>query len=717
MPRRSVIASCVVIVAAFLASSPSPWALPASWIRVQHEALHGGGYVVYVRDILPGDGANPWLAVGYIVDSAGARTPSAWTSRDGQSWTRSTMAATGAPEQRDGAYFTARRGTIAVALGARFDERTRPAAWRSVDGMTWSALTDPSDPLLAYEGDIEAVTAAPNGFVAVGVEHGPGGSLVTMFRSDDGSRWVDDGGFLTSPGEGFSPYDVVATDDIVVVVGDSALGAGSDGRIWVRRGGGWARVPPEPIGLAGPDLQQVATIVRNPDGTFLAGGLTMRLGVEVPTLWSSPDGYAWSQLPEGTLPFGDGTAVHDLVSVGDGLLAAGNSGSGPKVWRSENGRDWSVVAAPSASNPGGELVRIAAAGNVTVLLVTRDTGSKLYRRLGGEWKPVAGAAFPAQDGVAASLDDVATTGGRVVSVGNDGRGRPLLMLRQGAGGWRRVAFRDPAARLLAVTANRGVFAIAGWRLIDGKAHLALWTSTTATTWRRLGGTRSDPVGAFADIAPDGNRFLAVAFEGTVRGLFTTVWAGDRFTWRSAAGLGYGEARAVCVGPGRATAVAVAGDGSRSRILAWRRSKAGRWTKEPEVVSSAAEASRCADGPSGTVVAGANNVDGAAMSWKRSAYSERWQPAVIGNTAPRTTVNDVVRDGSAFLASGSTGARGQVDLAVWRSADGVVWTRRGGVEPVFVEPGFQVGLGIVRARAKLVVVGRNGAGDAGLWVGT
>jgi hypothetical protein len=96
---------------------------------VEHDALRGGGHVVYVNDILPADGAgNPWLAVGYVVDGDGNRDPSAWTSPDGVTWSRFGMEATGSPEQRDGPFYVARRGSVAVALGNRFDGRLRPAA-------------------------------------------------------------------------------------------------------------------------------------------------------------------------------------------------------------------------------------------------------------------------------------------------------------------------------------------------------------------------------------------------------------------------------------------------------------------------------------------------------------------------------------------------------------------------------------------------------------
>jgi len=80
------------------------------------------------------------------------------------------------------------------------------------------------------------------------------------------------------------------------------------------------------------------------------------------------------------------------------------------------------------------------------------------------------------------------------------------------------------------------------------------------------------------------------------------------------------------------------------------------------------------------------------------------------------IGDVVRNGDGFLATGSFGGRGQAVLAVWRSPDGIGWGWLGSLDPVFTEPGYQA-VGVVRAGKRIVVVGRHGAGNAGLWVGT
>jgi hypothetical protein len=522
---------------------------------------------------------------------------------------------------------------------------------------------------------------------------------------------------VTPYGEGFQPLAVSARQGRIVVVGDSATGSSADGRIWVEANGSWTRVDPAPLGLEGSGLQQVAGVAWDPNLGFVAGGMTMRLGVEIPTVWTSPDGLDWQRLPEGSPPLGSGAAaIHRIVAVPGGLLASGDSDTGPRLWRSGNGRDWTAIPTPSSRSSGGRLVNVASDGAKIVLAVRAETGSQLFRRLGSKWKRVdAGPAFPASTAMASELRDVAVAGGRVIAVGNDGDERPLVMLSQRAGAWRRGSLPDRAARLSAVTSYRGVFAIAGWRLVRGRARLALWASRTGTNWRRLGGTSDVPIGAFVDISPGPAGLLAAALEGSQRGLQTSVWTRLRGIWRRAAVLGSGEARAICVGPHGATVVASVGVGPRSRVLAWSRASTGRWPPEPEVVAAPATADRCADGPLGTVIVG-DDENGSAVAWRRVRQGRPWQASILASTAPPTRILDVVRDGSGYLASGSAGDRGQVDLAVWRSHDGVHWSRIGDTDPVFLEAGFQAGLGLVRARGRIVVVGRHGAGNAGLWEG-
>jgi hypothetical protein len=116
-----------------------------------------------------------------------------------------------------------------------------------------------------------------------------------------------------------------------------------------------------------------------------------------------------------------------------------------------------------------------------------------------------------------------------------------------------------------------------------------------------------------------------------------------------------------------------------------------------------------------VIAG-SNANGAAVTWRQARGGEDWKESTVAQSAPASAINDVIRDGSGYLATGSFVGRGQSDLGIWRSSDGLLWTQLGGADPVFSEAGFQSGLGMARAGGRIVVAGRHGAGNAGLWIG-
>lgn len=273
---------------------------------------------------------------------------------------------------------------------------------------------------------------------------------------------------------------------------------------------------------------------------------------------------------------------------------------------------------PTSWTSAGKSVTAASDGSRVVYLVTGDTGSQMFRRVGTSWKRSdTGPAFPTKSRAAAELRDVGATSSRVVAVGNDGRNKPLVVVSANGATWRRSPFADSAARLLAVASDRGTLAIAGWRLIRGRAHLAIWTSRTGAKWRRVGGTALDPVGAFVDATPGSGGLLAAAFEGSGRGLRTSVWGRSHGAWRGLAALGPGVARGICAGSGGVFVVASSGVG-RSRVLVWRRPPGGRWSAEPDLLASEGFATRCADGPKGVVVVG-NDGNGAAVSWSQAQH--------------------------------------------------------------------------------------------------
>jgi len=710
----------VAILLTFTAAAAGV-AATTGWVRIHHEALRGGGKIVYVGDIIGPEQGRPWVAVGYVVDSDGTRTPTAWSSSDGARWLSTVMAPTGSSERRDGALLVARSQGVLVAVGDRFDGFVRSAVWLSEEGTTWTPLTTADDQLASYSGRIDALASTTDGFAAVGHIQSVTVSEIWLFRSADGRRWPDPVKFVTPGGERLYPAGVAGAGDTVVMVGHTPAANGADGRIWVVKQGQVTRVDPTTNALDGPGVQAVLGVAAIPGG-FVAGGLTTRAGIEIPTLWTSTDGLSWNRLPEATLPSGsEGAEVHRIVPLaGGGLLASGLSRAGPRVWRSQNGLDWTKLPDLGVSFRNDVLVvSVASDGTRIVVSELADAGgSRMFGFDNSRWERAdVGPAFPSRDAAAAQLVDVAATASKTVAIGSDARERPLVLVTSDRRRWKRVSFPDAAARLEALTTVGSEFTIAGWRKIGGRAHLSTWTSRDGTRWRRLGGTTAFPIGAFLDVARDRNRFVAVAIEPGQRGLETSVWTGENGFWTGSDVLGAGIASAVCVGASGVTAIATRGEGTNARILAWTRRTGRPWPTEPELVATGAEAAGCAYGTPGVVVVGIDHKKGAATTWTRRNPQRTWAAAVVASTAPRASLHDVVWDGSAFIASGTTGARGQSDLGLWKSRDGRAWDRIGGIDPVFVEPGFQLGLGLVKVGGQLVVVGRHGGGDAGLWVGT
>ena len=714
-------ARVVLAVAIVLAAATGARAATGDWHRVQHPALEGRGGLAFVADVLPGEAGRPWLLGGWTVDTDGLRTPVVWTSANGSAWARRALPPAPAPERRDAVMLVARRGSVEIALGERFDGIVQNAAWVARNGR-WRALRSTSDPLLAFDGRVAAAAVGPDGFLAVAAEQRTGLSRVRVFGSADGTSWTVHSDLPLPDGYLFKPLGMAVSDARIVVVGITRAARGNgvdDGAIWTWTDGTWARVDPAAAGLEGAGRVEVGAVEYRRGLGFVAGGMATRGGAEVPVGWVSPDGASWSRLPAKTFAFpSTGGAIHDIDATSSGFVASGNSSSGILVWRSRTGRRWTALTTPKAAHPGGEQIRSGATATGIVVAVLRNGGSNVYRRgSSGTWSLVdRPPAFPSPDPKPAELRAVAVAGRRLVAVGSDAQGTPLVMLSRDGRSWTRGAFADRAAQLDAVAANGAVIAAVGWRLVRGLPRAALWTSVDGHAWRRIGGTVSAPLGGFVDVAADGRGFSAVAFEGSGRnGLVTSVWSGNRRVWGGGQVLGGGEARAICIGPHGATAVALR-DGKRGKqIVAWQRSRSGAWSSDPDVVAGgSAEANGCEDAGFGTVVVGSDERRAAAL-WTRSRPGERWDKTILSITNPLPALFDATRDGRSILVSGATGARGQLDLLVWRT-DGRSGVGVGGGDPEFVAPGAQGGLGIVGYDERIVVVGRSGAGDAAIWVG-
>jgi hypothetical protein len=420
-------------------------------------------------------------------------------------------------------------------------------------------VKDPADPLLTYEGEIQDVAVTSIGFYALGHRDNDFGTVTTFFYSADGRSWRLHSEH-SAPLERSRPLAFTRNGSRFVVVGIAADGAATDGRIWtyddVR---GWVRVDPTSLGLAGPGFQNVGTVAWHPTLGFVVGGATWNGTAEVPTVWHSMTGETWERLP--TLE-GGVAAVHDIAVVPGGFVAAGSSNAGPRVWRSSDGRTWSSVPTSLTGTTAGKEINVASDGSKIVYGVTADTGSQLFHRVGSEWlRADRGPGFPYSKPRATLLLDVAATRGRVVAVGSDGNGKPLVMVAVAAAtqepGTRIKVWSRPPGRPWSVEAEVVASRAAVSRCADGPKGTVLvggdenfaavsWTPTRpGERWVKSVVGSSEPRTEILDVIRDGSGFLATGKSGG-RG------QADIAIWRSSDGAQWdrlAEADPITLEPG------------------------------------------------------------------------------------------------------------------------------------------------------------------------
>ena len=127
-----------------------------------------------------------FVAVGPTGEAFKTTGSVAWTSPDGEHWTR-----IDAPDLRTGRAASLAAGPHGlVAVGAAIDERTA-MAWTSPDGKTWTQA--PDEPALLHSGGfikMNDVTVADGAFFAVGEYLGLQRPTMVVWSSPDGVTWT-----------------------------------------------------------------------------------------------------------------------------------------------------------------------------------------------------------------------------------------------------------------------------------------------------------------------------------------------------------------------------------------------------------------------------------------------------------------------------------------------------------------------------------------------
>ena len=193
----------------------------------------------------------------------------------------------------------AKLGDRLVAVGqTESDGEKDAAAWWSNDGQIWHRVRD--DPDLEGAGDqqINAITKAPNGFVAVGEETIDGDTDAVVWTSSDGEDWdrVEDRPGLFGGDGNERTYAVTASHLGMVAAGadvgvDPSGDEDSNAAIWTSTDGiNWERLPqdsPDMASLTSIGDQEIKAIIPTEDG-FLA------FGSERDEDW---DAQAWEGVP------------------------------------------------------------------------------------------------------------------------------------------------------------------------------------------------------------------------------------------------------------------------------------------------------------------------------------------------------------------------------------------------------------------------------------
>ena len=310
-----------------------------SWVRLAEDdpALTLGAVLMYAVT----EGGPGLVAVGAGCENETGECavhPTAWTSVDGTSWTRT-------PEdpaifgdgttQRGGMYGVADTSHGLVAVGSmRYwtvdDEGVEvpvsfhPAVWISDDGITWKRAWEgtgsvvDSDDVFYDDISMGSVVEGPDGLlVAVGATLDEnGGDIATVWTSVDGRQWerIEPDNTVFTPGTVM--LDVALGEHGYVAVGtDDGTDDGTDAAIWQSPDGAtWARIDTASQSFDG--IGSLDSVAALDAGYVTVGSRAWINGASgVVTVWTSPDGVTWDRVHSITGGYASG------VVVGDGGIA------------------------------------------------------------------------------------------------------------------------------------------------------------------------------------------------------------------------------------------------------------------------------------------------------------------------------------------------------------------------------------------------------------
>lgn len=321
-----------------------------TWSRVAHdEDILGGGGEQQMNGVVAG---GPGLVAVGSDESGGDQDAAVWTSSDGVNWSRvahDEAVLGGEGPQRMLSVTASGQGVVAVGAGSNgSDGPVDGMVWTSPDGLEWSRV--PHDEAV-FGGDgveeILSVAAGGPGFVAVGTELPPSDAVVWV--SPDGFSWSrisDDLGVMSGDGNQ-SSWGVASGPRLLVNVGRDEFAGTWGAAVWTSPDGvAWSRVPDDESVLGARDVL-ISVIAGGPG--FVAVGAYDADSDRDAAVWVSSDGVTWSRIAHDADVFG-GAGIQSMAAAASGatgFVAVGWDESGgfsdAAAWTSPDGVRWSRV--------------------------------------------------------------------------------------------------------------------------------------------------------------------------------------------------------------------------------------------------------------------------------------------------------------------------------------------------------------------------------------
>lgn len=306
---------------------------------------------------------------------------------------------------------------------------SRPAAWRSTDGVDWTALDVTASTYWGERAVLTTIACSHDQVVAVGARSGGahGNPRVTTFFEQDGGLHDQEAAFnLYGGATATNVGPVAAADPGWLITGNRVSGPA----VWHSQDGREFTIEEDVPGLADPEgfVSLAQGAVWDGEAWVVVGGGNERSSLDrEPVAWESADARTWERLDvpgsdgfddlerviavDGDLvalglsgdtfgawrreegdwtqgePFGDlpddarrSPFVSSLVTNSRGLWATTSDGTAYAVWHSPDGDGWTPVPTPErAPETGGEHVLTVAASGDRVLLISDDgTGGRLW---------------------------------------------------------------------------------------------------------------------------------------------------------------------------------------------------------------------------------------------------------------------------------------------------------------------------------------------------